>query len=79
MIVHTDMRDMCGHSFENALAAHFQETLLSGAVELQQRRAELKSLGPFSPAAGAEFTFYCEDRGPFFEIPALFEAEYFAC
>ena len=77
VIVHTDVRDMRGHPFNGAAPANFQETLVAHRVELQQRRAVLKTLRPLRPAARSVFPFHGKHGRALPGLPRFFEAEDF--
>src|ERR1051325_6500385 len=51
VVVHAQVRDMRGHPLNRVAPSEFEKSIVSGRVELQQRRAVLKSLRPFRPAA----------------------------
>jgi len=78
MVMDPNVRDMRGHQLNGLVAADLQESLLPGGVILQQRRAELETLGPFSPAPAGVPAFGRENGRPLARRPALFEIEDFA-
>ena len=51
VVVDADVRQVRRHPLDGARPAQLQEFGVAGGVELQDGRAELKSLGPFGPAA----------------------------
>ena len=51
VVVHADVRQVRRHPLDGARPAQLQEFSVAGGVELQDCRAELKSLSPFRPAA----------------------------
>src|SRR5688572_17175428 len=51
VIVNTGVRQMSGHPLEGPRSAKSEERGVSRRIELQERSAELKALGPLRPAA----------------------------
>jgi len=51
MVVDADVRDVRRHQLKRFGAANVEKTLFAGRIELEQGRAELKSLRPLRPAA----------------------------
>ena len=49
MVVHADVADVRGHPLERPGASQLEPLPFAGGVELQNRRSELKALGPFRP------------------------------
>ena len=62
VVVHPDVADVARHHGAGALPAELEEALVAGRVELQQRRAVLKALGPLGPAAGGVAAGHREHR-----------------
>jgi len=51
VIVDTAVREVRRHAFERPRPAEIEKLPIAGGIELQQRRAELKTLRPFGPPA----------------------------
>ena len=59
---------------ERALAAELEELAIAGGVELQERRAVLKALGPLRPAARGVPPAHGEHRRALLRPPGVFDA-----
>ena len=73
MIVNTGVRQVRRHASDRARASEVEEVAVAGGVELQERRSELKALGPFGPAARPILTVDGEDRRAVVTIPAALD------
>ena len=62
VIVHAHVGQVRRHPLERAGAAEIEEPRVVGRIELQQRGAELKPLGPLGPAARLVASLDGEDR-----------------
>ena len=77
VIVHADVRDVRGHALHCPPAADFQKPLIAGRVELQHRRAELKSLRPLCPTARGVLPLLSEYRSALGCTPAFLNRQNF--
>ena len=75
MIMDADVRNMWRHEFNSFRPANLEESLLARGVELEQSRAELESLRPFSPPPRGIFALRSEDRRSSARVPGFFDAE----
>ena len=75
VIVHADVRHVRGHELDGLAPPDFQEALLAGGIELQQRRAELEPLRPLRPAARGVFALHRDDRRALGRLPGLLQAQ----
>ena len=72
-----DVRHMRRHFLHCFLSPQLQKLLLSSGFELEQRRTELKALGPLGPTARGVFAFDGEDGGAVGRLPGFFDAQDF--
>src|SRR5947207_2217011 len=75
MVMHSGMRNVRRHDFNGLSFADLQKAFFSGGIELQQSRAELKTLRPLRPSARSVFSFDREYWRSFCRVPGFFQAE----
>ena len=78
VIVDAHVRQVRRHALDGARAPELEEPPVAGGVELQQRRAELKSLRPLGPAAGPIPPLDGEDGRAILGPPGAFGASIFS-
>jgi hypothetical protein len=66
-----DVGDVRGHAFAVRRRPNSRKARFPGGIELEQGRAELKSLGPFGPTAGRVAAAHGEDRGALIGAPVF--------
>src|ERR1039458_8497972 len=75
--MHAGVRNVRRHPLDRSAPANLQKTLVAHRVQLQQRRAVLKTLRPLGPATRGVSAFDGEHRSPEFRLPGFFDGENF--
>src|SRR5277367_5916486 len=75
--MHADVRNVRCHALNRSAPTNLQKLCVAHRIELEQRRAVLKTLRPLGPAARGVSAFHGEDGRSLIRLPVFFDGEDF--